>query len=593
MASWNVRRVGAWLACAALLAGCGGGGGGSGGTDDPTGGPRLPPAASVTDDFPTGERQALGAAEYLPYASNGVWVYARSEPEGPKTGEVTVRSTPLGNDRYAVSETADGDTTLTVHSWTDRGWEISMQQVLDLPESTATLLSGLLVYPARFPGPYQTSTQVRRGNVGLDLDGDGIYEGIEVTIQQSAYSDTLVTGPAGPVPAQRVSTTITTRVMPSDTRFADQWGEYEKIEYLVEGVGPVRVEFNLYLSGDGVPENEVWTLESVTIDGVDPFASGRFPVTREVSLPNEDVVSDRARGVYYASVPATDPLRGNRIATIDAGTGAVSLSAPVGSSPGAMALSADGQSLFVALDGSGELLQLRLPGLAEVARHRLPYSPIYGQLLAETIAPSPTEPGTVAISLLRPGVSPGHGGVVLLRDGALQPRMTQEHTGSNLVVFDVAGTSVYGYNSDTTEYGLRRLAVLPDGLVEETVVSAGGHAYITALDRIDDLLVFGKRVYGTDLLARGTLTGGQYCRGLSPSRIACQNDDLGAIQSVLVFETDTFTQVATLPWRNRDPYESAVLEPGTTGQVALRDGISHPARRTAERLILLSHPSLP
>lgn len=269
MTSSKARRVGACLACFAMLTGCGGGGG----TDDPTGESRQPPATSVADDFPTGERQAVGAAEYLPFASNGTWVYARSEPFGPKTGEVTVRSTPLGNDRYAVSDTADDDTTLTIYTRTERGWEINVQELLDLPASASVLLSGFLIYPARFPADYQTSTQTRRGSLGTDLDGDGIDEGIEVRVLQIGFDHTVTTGPAGTVPAQRVVTTLTARLLPSNTRAEDLWAELEQTEWLVEGVGAVRVEIRLRTSTDEAFAVEVRTLESVNIDGVDPFAS--------------------------------------------------------------------------------------------------------------------------------------------------------------------------------------------------------------------------------------------------------------------------------------------------------------------------------
>ena len=585
------RRLGAMVACAWLVAGCGGGGGGD---TPPAADTRPPPAASHTESFPTGDLLPTGGREYLPFAQVGRWVYERQADSGTRLGDAVITSTPGVAGQSTVTEVADGTTTTTDYRWTTRGWEFDGQQALDLPPATAEVLSSLLLYPVRFTATSMPAVQSRRGSLGEDLDGDGVDDGVDVSVVQYVFGQEMVASPGGPVLALRVRTTVTLTLLPSDyTRYVDLTIDFQQTEWLVEGVGPVRIE-STYSANDGsASESEVWTLRSVTVDGVDPFTSGRFPVSRVVPLPNEDVVADRARGVYYASVPATDPTRGNRIATIAPDTGEVTLSAPVGSSPGAMALSADGQSLFVALDGSGELLQLRLPGMTEVARHRLPVVPFYGQLLAESIAPSPTEADTVAISLMRPGISPKHAGVVLLRQGELQPRMTQDHTGSNLVAFDATGTRVFGFNNETTEFGLRQLAVQSDGLVEETVVNAGGGFYISALDRIGNLLVFGNRAHGTDLSARGTLAGARYCRGLSATRIACLNDDFGTTRAVLVFEAATFTQVAALPWAGTEPLDHAVLEPGTTGQVALRDGIQHPAHRTAQRLVLLSQDALP
>ena len=42
--------------------------------------------------------------------------------------------------------------------------------------------------------------------------------------------------------------------------------------------------------------------------------------------------------------------------------------------------------------------------------------------------------------------------MVLIRSGVLQPRMTQDHTGSNLIAFDANGQFVYGLNNETTEF---------------------------------------------------------------------------------------------------------------------------------------------
>ena len=76
-------------------------------------------------------------------------------------------------------------------------------------------------------------------------------------------------------------------------------------------------------------------------------------ITRDgTAITNRDLLYDAARARYYASVPGSVLAQGNRIAVIDAASGAVNYSAVVGSEPGAMTLAADGASLYVALDGS-------------------------------------------------------------------------------------------------------------------------------------------------------------------------------------------------------------------------------------------------
>jgi len=55
-------------------------------------------------------------------------------------------------------------------------------------------------------------------------------------------------------------------------------------------------------------------------------------------------------------------------------------------------------------------------------------SPIYGPLYAEDIEVQPGNAGTVAVSLIRSGVSPRHAGVAIYDDGIQRPNITPDHT---------------------------------------------------------------------------------------------------------------------------------------------------------------------
>lgn len=73
---------------------------------------------------------------------------------------------------------------------------------------------------------------------------------------------------------------------------------------------------------------------------------------REVALPANDLVYDPASGYLLASVPGRAGERGNSITRIDPVTGEIVDSVYVGSEPGSLALTDDGRSLYVALNGA-------------------------------------------------------------------------------------------------------------------------------------------------------------------------------------------------------------------------------------------------
>src|SRR5258708_34667898 len=109
-------------------------------------------------------------------------------------------------------------------------------------------------------------------------------------------------------------------------------------------------------------------------------------------------------------------------------------------------------------------------------------------------------------------VAPQHAGVALLRDMVMQPKLTQTHMGSNLVDFDSAGTTLYGLNNETTEVGLRRIAVLADGLVEQTVVTGATHIIPRALSFANGRAIAGEALYDAPALTpAGKIQGATGC----------------------------------------------------------------------------------
>ncbi|MGB7182277.1 MAG: hypothetical protein WBD51_10120, partial [Burkholderiaceae bacterium] len=128
---------------------------------------------------------------------------------------------------------------------------------------------------------------------------------------------------------------------------------------------------------------------------------------------------------------------------------------------------------------------------------------------AERLAASPDDPDAVAVSMKLRELSPRHGGVALLRAGDIQPRITQNFLGSNLIVFDPGGAYLYGYASEFRDTVIRRINVLADGLIESELIdiqlrpssdlawSSRGLIFSDTLYRTSDFLRVGTANVGT------------------------------------------------------------------------------------------------
>lgn len=285
----------------------------------------------------------------------------------------------------------------------------------------------------------------------------------------------------------------------------------------------------------------------------------------DIPLAHNALVFDAARNAYYASVPGSVVGNGNRIATVDPASGQVSYSAPVGSEPNVLAISSDGGSLYVGLDGSGELLKLALPSMAEQGRVRFPTDMFSGQSHASAIAASPVEPGVVAVTLSEFGVG-------LLRDLVLQTNFASPFATSDLLAFDAAGAFVYTLDTQTTDEGLRRLAVLPDGLAEEALLHSAIFATTRALSFDGGRVIAGASFYDAPALAAtGVVSGASDClRQRSGTLLLCLAfPDPTKPARLLLADPGTFVILASLVYETSDPGFYRNLVEGPAGQVAI------------------------
>jgi len=89
--------------------------------------------------------------------------------------------------------------------------------------------------------------------------------------------------------------------------------------------------------------------------------SGSLPYTAYIGIPNNSMVYNPANGLFYVSVPSSAGAPyGNSIVSVDPETGALGTPIPVGSEPNKLAITSDGQYLWVGLDGASAVRQVNL-----------------------------------------------------------------------------------------------------------------------------------------------------------------------------------------------------------------------------------------
>lgn len=457
--------------------------------------------------------------------------------------------------------------------------------VTSIPANTAQQIG--LVREFAFPtyAVGENRLVVRAGTWDEDLDSDGEVEKFRLEYSQ-VYKGLEQLALPWDSSATVAKFTSSYRLMVTTSKAPQQvlgWVATQD-EYFAKDIGSVKtVESMRNLAGEPIRPMTTLVIKSASVNGVSyasPQSSNPAPSPSpapenlvRVDLAHNDLVYDSSRNRFYASVPSTVIGKGNSIATIDPQTGDVSYSSPVGSEPNVLSLSPDGKYLYVGLGWAGQVVKLSLPYLTEVARINLGSDAFFGPYFAESISVSPVNSDIFAASLMYKGSSPRHAGVALVNGTTIAPKKTQGHTGSNLVTFNSDGTLLYGFNNETTEFGLRQIAVASDGLTEVKVVATNGVFGIKNIQYDSGKLYLGAQLYSAnDLSLLGQFK--QYsstCRALQGStKVACL-PSVNDSQQIRVYDANSLVALASVPITFNQFYLKNMI-PGPAGTVAISYG---------------------
>jgi DNA-binding beta-propeller fold protein YncE len=244
--------------------------------------------------------------------------------------------------------------------------------------------------------------------------------------------------------------------------------------------------------------------------------------------------------MLYASVPGTVPTYGNSVVTIDPATGAITGSVFVGSDPGVVAISDDGQVLYVALGGSQSIRRVSLSPLAAGLEFPLDFP-------ASDLSVMPGRSGTLAAALYHPGISPSHAGVCLYDNGVRRAQCTPGHIGSNVIEFGDEGEVIYGSDTESSAREFTSIGVLANGLEKTRVTRdlAGGSFMRYAAGRI--YFESGSVIDGGRHARVGNLAGGGI---MAPDPALGRVFAIAWDQSLTVYDMNNFTSLGSVPLPN-------------------------------------------
>jgi hypothetical protein len=197
---------------------------------------------------------------------------------------------------------------------------------------------------------------------------------------------------------------------------------------------------NVTASADGLTSNAV----HVTVNDM-----------RLLTVTANDIIYDGFRQKMYASIPSRSTSNPNSITVIDPVTGNLGVSLPVGSEPTKLAISDDGQFLYVGLDGEAAVRQVNLSTFNAGQKFSLGTtgtpSSVCGDFKASDLKVLPGAPQSVAVARSAIGCTPLFS-VAVYDNGVQRPNATASFGGPLIssITFPQSQSTLYGHNGVST-----------------------------------------------------------------------------------------------------------------------------------------------
>jgi hypothetical protein len=186
-----------------------------------------------------------------------------------------------------------------------------------------------------------------------------------------------------------------------------------------------------------------------------------------------DVAYDATRKLFYATVPLDSTKNPNKILVINPananpGLPSLLLNAPAGGDPDRLAISGDGQFLYIGLDGTGAVARYKLPLTGtSVPDITISLTDTAGQkYYALDLQVTPSTPHTIAVARgIQGQIKPASGGSVVVYDDAVARAAVLSGTLTGAIQWGPDATTLYAVDNESAG-DLYALAVSASGVTQ-------------------------------------------------------------------------------------------------------------------------------
>ncbi|HEY8992141.1 MAG TPA: DUF11 domain-containing protein, partial [Luteolibacter sp.] len=195
-------------------------------------------------------------------------------------------------------------------------------------------------------------------------------------------------------------------------------------------------------------------------------------------LAANDIVEDPVRNLLWVSVGAAEwSTKRNAVVSVDPSTGAISAPITLPSEPSVLAISENGNYLYVGFADAPEIQRVYLPARTPDLTIALGVDVQYGiPLLVEDMAVLAGDGTSVLVSRMRKGISPRHGGVAVFDGNVMRSVTTPSYTGPNRIEPTGDPSRFVGMTNDSSPLSMAELQIDASG-VSRTMVTQSGFSF--------------------------------------------------------------------------------------------------------------------
>ena len=279
---------------------------------------------------------------------------------------------------------------------------------------------------------------------------------VSMTIQPVDIEGTVISGLSGAVNLELVSADGSTQpATPASVNFTNSYWSGSVTMPAIHGTG-----LRLRASDAGGNSGE----------------STSFDAMRKLAMKASDLVWDPARDVIYASVLASDTtIYSNKVVAIDPVTLQVTGSTATGQDPRRLALTPDGQYLYVSLFGNGRIAKINPATMELISSFAVGKDPFSSTVFyAEDMCPVAGQPDTLIVSQ---GIAYSNHVAVAVYDGGVQ--RPQKTNASSSEIEPTVDPAIYvGFESKSSRNQVSKLQLNADGVTvlttKESVIGIYG-----------------------------------------------------------------------------------------------------------------------